>query len=99
MTDLTHLLTTPTSSSLTSTHPHLHHPAESHISMQSPTVQQTEEQSNESSHSKPSKHHSQEADELDFLCRKLNDVRVRHRQGVDDEEIRLCDVVSLIWKL
>jgi len=41
----------------------------------------------------PSKHHSQEADELDMLCRKLNDVRVRIRAGVDEEEIRLCDVV------
>lgn len=42
-----------------------------------------------------SKQHSKEADELDFLCRKLSDVRVRHRPGVNEGELRLSDVVSL----
>ena len=45
----------------------------------------------------PGKHHSQEADELDFLCRKMSDVRVRNRPGVADDDVRLSDIVFYIY--
>ena len=43
------------------------------------------------------KGHSDEADALDFLCRKMSDVRVRSKistlSGKPDDDLRLCDVV------
>ncbi|KAI3659054.1 hypothetical protein MP638_002073 [Amoeboaphelidium occidentale] len=45
------------------------------------------------------KQHSEEADELDFLCRKLSDVRVRRNQDnssrsgiIEEEDVRLSDI-------
>jgi hypothetical protein len=51
----------------------------------------------------PNKHHSVEADELDWLCRKLSDVRVQlgpngkiqAQQTVSEtDDLHLCDVAS-----
>lgn len=41
------------------------------------------------------KQHSFEADELDFICSKMSDIRVRSNNGLD-EEVKLCDVVFAV---
>jgi hypothetical protein len=40
------------------------------------------------------KHHSHEADELDLLCRKLSDVRVKNRNEFDNDNLNLASIVT-----